>query len=399
MKVLLLCNKSPYPAHEGGPMAMNSIVEGLLCAGNEVKILAVNSEKYNIKYNDIPDDYKEKTQIELVDVDLRIKAHAAFLNLFSNKSYHVQRFISKDFSNHLIAILQAETFDIVQLETVFMAPYINIIRQHSKASVVLRAHNIEHLIWERLVGETKNPLKKIYLKHLSRTLKKYELKVLNQVDGIATITKKDASFFENYSKKPTVTIPYGVAIEKYTPTYEVKKNPDFFHIGSMNWLPNQEGIQWFLKSSWKQIVAQNPNIRLYLAGRFMPDWVQNFESENLINVGEVNDAKKFVAQHNIAIVPLLSGSGIRIKIIEAMASGKTVVTTPIGAEGIAYTENKNIIIAKNEMEFIQSVNTIHDNPEMAEKIGREARKLIELTYDNFKIIQQLIDFYKNILLK
>ncbi|MDR0969772.1 MAG: glycosyltransferase family 4 protein [Lentimicrobiaceae bacterium] len=397
MRVLLLCNKSPYPAHEGGPMAMNSIVEGLLRSGNEVKILAVNSEKYNININDIPTDYKAKTQIELVDVDLRIKPIDAFLNLFSNQSYHVQRFISKDFSSRLISILQIETFDIVQLETVFMAPYINVVRQYSKAPIVLRAHNIEHLIWERLVVETKNPLKRFYLKHLSRTLKNYELNALNQIDGIAAITKKDASFFENHSKKPIITISYGIDIEMYTPVFEMNGKPDLFYIGSMNWIPNQEGIQWFLKSAWKQIVAQNPDIRLYLAGRFMPDWVRNFESENLINVGEVADAKKFVAQHNIAIVPLLSGSGIRIKIIEAMAMGKTVITTPIGAEGIAYAENKNIVIAKNEAEFVRAISNLYNDPEIVAEIGREARKLIESTYDNTKIIQQLIDFYHKIL--
>ena len=116
MKILILCNKPPYPATEGGPMAMNSIIKGLLKAGHHVKILAINNEKFNVTEADIPDDYRKETGIELIDVDLSIKPFKAFLNLFSRKSYHVKRFISKDFENRLVEVLKKEHFDVVQLE-------------------------------------------------------------------------------------------------------------------------------------------------------------------------------------------------------------------------------------------------------------------------------------------
>ena len=102
MKILLLCNKPPYPASEGGPMAMNSIITGLLEAGHQVKVLAVNSEKYQVKDNDIPEEYRQKTGIELIDVDLSIQPLKAFINLFSKKSYHVERIISEDVKAKLI---------------------------------------------------------------------------------------------------------------------------------------------------------------------------------------------------------------------------------------------------------------------------------------------------------
>ncbi|MBR0323510.1 MAG: hypothetical protein IIX06_03325 [Bacteroidales bacterium] len=121
MNILILCNKSPYPPSEGGPMAMNSIVNGLIEAGHRVKILAVNSEKYHIKEKDIPQSYKEKTNIELVDIDLRIKPIDAFKNLFTDKSYHVERFISEDFRKKLIEVLKKDRYDIVQLEMTLIA--------------------------------------------------------------------------------------------------------------------------------------------------------------------------------------------------------------------------------------------------------------------------------------
>ncbi|NQV01179.1 MAG: glycosyltransferase, partial [Bacteroidia bacterium] len=195
MKILVICNKSPYPPREGGPIAMNMIVEGLISEGDQVKVLAVNSFKYNISPDDIPESYREKTGIELIDVDLRIKPLAAFLNLFTNRSYHVERFISSNFRKRLIEVLRSDQYNIVQMETIFVAPYLSTVRANSDAKVVLRAHNIEHLIWSRVAEGTQNPLKRLYINHLATTLKRYEQEMVPQFDGIAAITEKDAEYF------------------------------------------------------------------------------------------------------------------------------------------------------------------------------------------------------------
>ena len=218
-------------------MAMNSIITGLLEAGHQVKILAVNNEKYHVKESDIPEEYKQKTGIELIDVDLSVKPLNAFLNLFSRKSYHVERFISEDFKARLTEVLEKEQFDVVQLEVLFMAPYVETIRAHSKAMIVLRAHNVEHKIWERIAKETKSPLKRWYINHLAKTLKEFELNALETVDGVASITRKDAAFFRKYCSKPVIDIPFGVYPEQFTPKYEIEGKPKFYHIGSMNWMP------------------------------------------------------------------------------------------------------------------------------------------------------------------
>ncbi len=396
MKILLLCNKPPYPASEGGPMAMNSIITGLLEAGHQVKVLAVNNAKYNVKESDIPEEYGKKTGIELIDVDLGIKPLKAFLNLFTRKSYHVERFISKDFKARLTELLQKEQFDVVQLEMLYMAPYVETIREHSKAMIVLRAHNVEHKIWERIAKETKFFLKRWYVNHLAKTLKDYELSALETVDGIAAITRKDAAFFRKYCSKPIIDIPYGVYPEAFTPKSEIEGHPKFYHIGSMNWIPNEEGIRWFIDEVLPKTVEKVPMFVYHLAGRNMPEWLTTLNNPNVDVIGEVPDAKAFVAENDVAIVPLLAGSGIRIKIIESMAMGKTVITTRVGAEGILYDEEVNIIIAENKAKMVEAIRSINENPQIAERIGREARKLVENTYDNRKIIARLLMFYEQI---
>lgn len=396
MNILMLCNKSPYPAGEGGPMAMNSIVKGLIGAGHNVKILAVNSEKYHIKEEDIPKSYKKETNIELVDVDLSIKPIAAFKNLFTDKSYHVERFISDNFKNKLIEILKNNKYDIVQLEMIYMAPYIETIREHSDATIVLRAHNVEHLIWDRIAKKTKFPLKRWYLNHLVRTLRKYEMDVINKVDGIAAITYRDATFFRGETAVPVIDIPFGVNPDEFNPAYEVKDNPTLYHIGSMNWMPNEEGIRWFLSNVWDKVAKRNPDLQLNLAGRNMPKWLLKLKKRNVNIVGEVPDAKEFVKNNDIAVVPLLSGSGIRIKIIESMAMGKTVVTTMVGAEGIQYSEYENIIIADSPSKMVEVICKIVKEPKEAQRIGCNARRLVEDIYDNKKIIERLLLFYDEI---
>ena len=375
---------------------MNSIITGLLEAGHQVKVLAVNSPKYNVKESDIPEDYKKKTGIELINVDLDVKPLKAFANLFSKKSYHVERFISKDFNARLTELLQKEQFDVVQLEMLYMTPYVETIREHSKAVIVLRAHNVEHKIWERIAKETKFFVKRWYINHLAKTLKEYELTALETVDGIAAITRKDAAFFRKYCSKPIIDIPYGVYPEEFTPKYEIEGRPKFYHIGSMNWMPNEEGIRWFIDEVLPKTVEKVPAFIYHLAGRNMPEWLTQLNNPNVDVIGEVPDAKAFVAANDVAIVPLLAGSDIRIKIIESMAMGKTVITTRVGAEGILYKEDVNLIIAENKAKMVEAIRSLNVNPDIAVRIGHAARKLVEETYDNRKIIARLLMFYEQI---
>ena len=216
MNILFLCNKSPYPPKEGGPIAMNVNIGGLVKAGHSVKVIALNTNKYFINPKEIPEKYKSETDIEFVYTDLSIKPVEALANLFSSKSYHVERFVSDNVNKKLIQILKDNSFDIVQLEMLYMAPYIETIKQHSNARVILRAHNIEHLIWERITSVTKNPLKKWYIGNLTKKLKNYELSVMDKFDGIATITAKDAEFFRDAGCRiPLTDVPFGIDVAKY----------------------------------------------------------------------------------------------------------------------------------------------------------------------------------------
>ena len=399
MKVFFICNKSPYPLHEGGPIAMSRLIEGMVENGHEVKVLAINSPKYQVNIDEVPKSYREKTGLELHYLDLSVKPLAAFKNLFTSRSYHVERFISKDFKDHIISILKENTFDIIQFETLYIAPYIETIRSLSKAPILLRAHNIEYHIWQRVMRTSRNPLKKLYLRHITRTLQRYEITAFTKFDGIAAITTRDAEQIRRHAEHVPVTdIPFGICPGKYkVVSLEEGEFPSLFHIGSMNWMPNEEGVKWFINEVWPVVHRKLPDVPLYLAGRHMPSWLSNLRREKIEVVGEVESAEDFMASKGVMIVPLLSGSGIRVKIIEGMASGKPVVSTSIGAEGIECTSGDDILLADFPQEFADSIVTLLQDKQKAIQVGRNARRLIEEKYDNVAIVAKLEAFYRKII--
>ena len=398
MNILQICSKIPYSPKDGGSIAMNILTHGLIDCGNNVDVLAVNTPKHFVKDQDVSEDYKEKTNYQSVFIDTDIKPFDAFINLFSSKSYNVIRFYSKDFESVLADRLKTKDYDIIQLETLWVTPYINVIRKYSTAKVVLRSQNIEYMIWERLAQDSSSFFKKSYMNLLAKRLKKFEVSEVNKYDAILTITPLDTDVYIKHGCKcPILHVPFGIDITKYKIDTSELQKPSIFHIGAMDWRPNADGLNWFLKNVWQDVAKTNKNIKLYLAGRNMPEWLKELRMENVVVEGEVPDAHKFINSKSIMIVPLASGGGMRVKIIEGMALGKTIISTAVGAEGIDYSDGENIIIANTAKEFVDAINKCIIDQSFADGIAKNGEKLARTKYDNQVICNNLTAFYKELL--
>ena len=396
MRILQLCNKPPKPEIDGGCIAMSKISQGLIDAGHELKILTASTHKHPFNPAKIDHSFLETTKIESVFLDTRINVIDAFSALVTADSYNISRFFSPDFDKRIREILSENHFDVVHLESLFMTPYIPTIRQSCPAKIVLRSHNLEHILWERLANSAGNRAKRIYLKHLASKLKKYEIKTINEVDGIAAISQEDTDRFrEILCEVPLISVPFGIDLSKYEAfKLRTKFESKLFHLGAMNWEPNKEGINWFHQEIWP--LVKSKNVSMHLAGREMPKHVYDLSEDNFIVHGEVESAVDFIDDHDIMIVPLLSGAGMRIKIIEGLAMGKAIISTSIGAEGINVTHNDNIIIADSAKEFAQAIKELCANPERVKSIGKKGRQLVFEEYSNSKIVERLTDFYQSI---
>ena len=399
MRILQICNKPPYPPQDGGAIGMNNITQGLIEAGHTVKLIAVNPPKHHVYLDQLPADYVRKTGIELVFIDTEVKPLDALLNLFTHKSYHIARFISGDFSKKLTDILTRGTFDIIQVESTFLMSYLETLRKYSSAKIVLRAPNIEFRIWERMASQAKNPLKKIYLALLARRLRKWELSQINRADAVYTVTANDMDFLKQAGCiKPITFIPTGIDMTKKTDLdFSHVEFPSLFHIGALDWLPNQEAIRWFLEKIWAKVHAQFPGLKFYVAGRNTPQWITDLNMPNVEVLGEVADAGNFISSKSVMLVPLMSGSGMRVKIIEGMMLGKTIISTTVGIEGIIHQHGENVLIANTAEEFHKTIVKCINDRLYCETIGRNAHNNAKDNYDNEALTRKLVGFFTQLL--
>lgn len=384
----------PYPPNDGGAIATLNMIKGLAKFGDEVTVLAMQTHKHSFSVNNLPKDLTKSINWFQVYVNTKLNPIKAFLNLlFSTKPYNAVRFKSNNFEKKVKNLLLQSEYDIIQLEGLYLYFYVKTIREFSNAKIVLRAHNIEHEIWYRLAINEKFWFKKRYLNQLSKRIKKLEFKLLKKVDLLVPITKRDSDVLKMNIIENVFVSPTGIEESKFESVIP-KYKQTLFYIGALDWIPNQEALRWFLTKVWNDIKNEFPTWEFVIAGRNAPYSFENELNSHSVNyIGEVEDATKFIDENNIMIVPLLSGSGMRIKIIEGMARGKCILTTSIGAEGISAENGKSIFIQDTALDFKRVLKKIIQNQDLIENCGKNAFIFVKQNYNNHYIINSLREFY------
>lgn len=397
MKVLQIANKAIYPP-DGGTLAILSLTKAYLLNGYDVHLLNMLTHKHSNE-NLTQELNNKNLKITGIKVNTRLSILNLLINfLFSKAPYIAKRFLSKEFKNELICLIKKNNYDIIQLEGLYCLQYISIIKQYFNGRTIYRPHNLEHQIWKQNSENSKSILKRFYFNSLARRLEKLETKLLNSYDYIIPISDNDKEeFIALGNSKPILTIPFGINLESYsndTISNLINSN-SICYIGALDWIPNQTGILWFIEKVFPILLKENPNIKLNIAGRNAPEWLKTkFIIPNIIFHGEVDDAHLFLQKNGLMIVPLFSGSGMRVKIIEGMALKKTIIATSIAAEGISCNNNENIIITNENITFAKSIIQVLKNTDLQEKIGENAYKFVQNNFDTKKITQDLINFIK-----
>ena len=399
MKVLLLTKKFPYPLKDGESQAIHGISKSLAEIGCEVSLLAMNTSKHFYGEEALPAAMDHYREVRTVEVDNGLRAIDAFSNLVRGTSYHISRFDRERFHDLLSDWLQEERFDVIQLETLYLAPYIATIRRCSDAQVVMRSHNVEHEIWERCSTNMTFAPKRWYVRHLTRQLRDYECAQLNQYDLLLPITKRDERHFRQLGfRGQSHVLPIGLDTICGGPSYESYQGPLSLHfIGSLDWLPNSEGLLWFLNDIWPAIHAKFPDLAFHIAGRNMPPAISELRMKNVIIHGEVESSCDFVASHSISIVPLLSGGGMRAKILEAMSLARVVISTSVGLEGIDAKHRRDLFVADTPEQFLVAIEECIRRGRKLERVGRAAATRFHKKYDRRALARKLVRRYERLL--
>lgn len=394
MRILVLCNKMPYPSNDGGTIATLNMIMGLAAQGNMVDVLAMQTQKHNFPLEKLSAELKQNINWHSVWIDTEISIGKLLKNLFfSRLPYNAERFVSEEYNTKLIDLLKND-YDIIQLEGLYLTSYIDTIRKYSKSTISLRAHNVERQIWERLAETEANPVKKLYKRILSRRIGRLESQTLSKIDLLVPITRNDAAQLP-FSPERTYVAPTGIEPQKFSAYKEPAVPNSVFYIGALDWEPNQEAVLWFVRNVWTSVHQQRPDWELHIAGRNAPkDFAAELTNYPVIFDGQVQSAQEFIERHNIMVVPLLSGSGMRIKIIEAMAHSRCVVTTPVGAEGIDAENGRQILIGETPDELKQLILKAISDANYTQKVADEAFEYTNTNFNNRQIISGLNNFYK-----
>jgi len=364
--------------------------------GHEVSLVALDAKKNHHDFSADDNDLLSKINYRAFDINIGVSVFDVAVNLLSKTSFNIDRYYNAEFERMLILELKKNNYDIIQFEGLLVSLYLGAVRKNSKAKLIYRLHNIENQVWQRLSMQKSDPFKKSYLKMHAKRIKNYELKQLNNFDGIAVFTTQDKGTLLEYGVKiPIAILPLGINIDHYKPDVSKTDYPTLFFLGSLDWLPNREGMEWFLENFVHDLTEGDLRVRFYVAGNDIPDSFDDFEVMGKIFIqGEVDDALEFINSKAIMIVPLLSGGGMRVKIVEGMAMQKCIISTNLGAEGIHFEDGVNMLIANNQEEFYDAIYRCITDEEYCKQIGVNARKLIEEQHDANKVTLNLVEFYK-----
>jgi sugar transferase (PEP-CTERM/EpsH1 system associated) len=300
-------------------------------------------------------------------------------HIFSGTPYTMAKFCRPEVARALRELLARESFDVLVCDFVFAA---GVIPWEHPTPKVLFTHNVEAVIWKRQLQVARNPVwKAVFWREYTATARA-EREYLRKADCVLAVSEEDRRQFSSVLPLERIhVIPTGVDTEYFQPAPGAEQPDTMVFTGAMDWSPNEDAMLHFTREVLPHIRAEVPGASLCIVGRNPPRSVQELGQIPGVQVtGTVPDIRPFLHRGAVYVVPIRSGSGTRLKIFEAMATGKAIVSTRVGAEGLPVTSDENIILADEPREFARQVAALLRNTGDRARLGRAARQLVEQHY-------------------
>jgi polysaccharide biosynthesis protein PslH len=277
-------------------------------------------------------------------------------------------------------LVEQGRFDAVHLDMLHLGELLPVVRRYP---VVLVEHNVETALWERRVDNERSPLRRAYLRGQLRKLRSYEAGLCRRVQHVVTVSDRDAEALRAAAGPIScTTVPNAVDVEYFKPTDEPVEPGGLVYVGGLGWHPNLDAIDYFAEHILPKIAAVAPEVRLTVIGQLPGNNViEHWRGNARVRcAGLVDDIRPLVARAAVFIVPLRIGGGTRLKILDALAMGKAVVSTAIGCEGLAVTHGRDILIADDAAEFAAAVVRVLQDASLRLALGRHGRACVEEHY-------------------
>lgn len=382
MRVLILDEEIPYPTNTGKKTRSFNLITRLsqkhqidyLCyvdPDKETDLIA-KFQEYNVKVYPV---FRKKPSKVGLDFYIRL-----FFNIFSLLPFIVSEYHTSSYRNRMATLLSLNDYDLIHCE---ISPYAIFLSNQLGIPSVGVSHNIEAEIWHRYLMNESNPFRKLYILLQWKKIASFESKYLQNLKICVAVSERDSRYLmQEYNVRKVATVSNGVDIDYFYPkeTDIIRNNLVFS--GSMDWRPNQDAVKYFIENIWHLIQKQLSDVSFTVVGREPPLWLKELV-RNVMNMeltGTVDDVRPYINRAHLYIVPLRIGGGSRLKILEAMASGKAVISTSTGAEGLDIADGKNIFIEDSPNGFANRVVELLQKDKTREKLEQNGRKLVERKY-------------------
>ena len=384
LKILWVKAGPLYPLDSGGKKRTHAMLVELSRA-HEVTYLGLKDRNVPLAPDEQEAPYAKRKEWvaweECATGSFRFFAELLWNFLFSSFPYALAKYRSRAMEDAILRLGREEMFDLVVCDFLFPAANFLRLQDTLDAPTVLFQHNTEAQIWKRLAAGKRNPISRWYFGLQFKRMRAWEERLGRLFDGVITVSPEDTAFARNEYGQDNVLgdVPTGVDPLYFQPSERGSTNETTIgFLGSMDWMPNIEAVNWFVSEIFPAVGAATEEVRLLVIGRRPPGSIQALaERDSRIEVtGTVDDVRPYLARCDLLVVPLLSGGGTRIKIMEALAAGLPVVSTTIGAEGLGLEHGSHLLIADSASEFAEAVNQLAADPKTRERLSAAGRALV-----------------------
>ncbi len=391
MNILFILPQIPYPPHSGGRIVTWNTLKRF-AAECDVSLVCLYHHPSELEYlNEVKKICRE---VAAFPANGKWSFKPLLRSMCSTSPYKAHRFWNREMAQYIQRLLKRRRFDVIHAQNFYTAAYVN---GSEPCFKVHYKENIEGNILQRYSEYSSNPLVKIAARLEGWRTRRYEIKLCRRFDQILTISPHDRDVLLHYnSALPAIHQRPGVDLKSYPFLDEPEGPPSILFTGTMSYYPNVTGMLAFLHSSWPIIRAALPQIECWIVGANPPQDILDYDGRDGIHVtGRVPSIDQYMKQTAIYIVPLTVGGGIRLKILEAMASGRAIVSTPVGCEGLDGLHDQHLLIADLSKDFAEAVIQLATDADQRSRLRLNAYELVKTVYDWDKVIPTQAALYRS----
>ncbi len=394
MKILFLSPTVPFPLTDGGRIRVFNLLKQI-AKQSDVTLLALETQET---------DAEGVAELQQLGITVHLVPHAPTLPRVSlgtlvkaflkRQPITVARYDVPAYRRKFKELIAEQSFDLVHYEMFHIAQF----HRETDLPGVLSQQNVDSAIWRRLCSETVNPFYKFAYWTQQLAFERYERVLSPKFDAVTCTSDIDAAVFQQYCPEDAIEIiPNGVDITHYQPDFPAEAPAHLIYIGSMDWYPNEDAVAFFADEVLPRVQEKVPDVAFSIVGGNPSARVQKLAArDGVVVTGRVPEIKPYFAEATVFVVPLRIGSGTRLKILEALAMGKAIVSTTVGAEGLDLRDGEEIFIADEPNAFADAVIQLLTDSELRRRVGENGRARVERDYDWRSIGRKLHEAYTKI---